>query len=346
MGLKHHHFRGSHYGVGYQMGQAFMGDFHAAMAHIRSDPPPMPQDQIQHALALSMAIVRRTFPEVMQEIEGMADGAGVSAQDLFLSNYEELWDKHHQKPPSGLRGIGCTDIIATGSATLSGRTLIGHTDDESPKKGGMHLMTLSFDDGSPSIRGVSLGIRPFSIGQNSEGIVQTGNTLIANDVKQGVPRMYMVRAILSARTLEEAVKITLNPNRASVCNTILADRTGRVINVEASATDAVALALTDNRLAHTNHFLHPDMLKYEAKHLDKDSSSILRLEAATRLLHATPKHTPETFRAILSNHDGYPDSICRHAKKVQTLFACIYEPESGKLWLHKGFPCLWHNPLS
>lgn len=345
MSVPHHHFRGSHYGVGHQMGRAFASDVHAALRRLANYPPPLPPEQVQHSVALAMQITRQTFPEVLQEIEGMADGAGVSVSDLFLDLYEELWDDHHKRPLDPSFNAGCTDIVATGAATESGRTLIGHTDDEHPEKGKPHLMTMEFDSGQPSIRGISLGCRLFSVGQNSAGIVETGNTLISNDVKVGVPRMMMVRAILSARTLEEAVKISLTPHRASIYNTVLADRTGRVINLEASATDAAIIPLRDNRLAHANHYIHPDLLKYEAKHIDHKASSFIRYETATKMLHATRQHTPETFRTILSNHHGYPDSICRHGDRVRTIFAAIYEPELGKLWLHEGYPCQWHAPL-
>lgn len=90
MSVPHHHFRGSHYGVGHQMGRAFASDVHAALRRLANYPPPLPPEQVQHSVALAMQITRQTFPEVLQEIEGMADGAGVSVSDLFLDLYEEL----------------------------------------------------------------------------------------------------------------------------------------------------------------------------------------------------------------------------------------------------------------
>lgn len=348
MSVPHHHFRGSHYGVGYQMGRLFADDAHESVAANKEEPPPLPPDRVEAMLAQAALAIRWTFPEVWQEIEGMAAGAGVSVRDILLIVCEEVRDPLQMQEPltPTAKDTGCTDIVALGPATAKGTTLLGHTNDGYPSEGPLRLLTCVFDDGSPSLRGVALGCGFFSLLQNSAGLIQTGNELTQIDAKGGVPRQVLARAIMSARTIDEAVRKLLTPARATAYNTILADRTGKVVCVEASATDARVIPVASSRYVHANHYLHPEMVGYEGKSDGRKRSSLIRYDVATQKLFAQKDHTPETFRAILSDHTGYPDGICRHGEEVVTQFAAIYEAETGMLWLHDGSPCKWHSSLS
>lgn len=346
MTVKQFTFSGSRFDIGVQVGQTFAHEVQWAVDNAKKrNPPPMPADEVANAVKAAWAASNAAFPAVMQEIKGIAFGAGVPVLDLFLDLYEELWDDHERRPAPEVIDTGCTDIVATRSATKNGTTLIGHNDDVGDEAGPPHMLVYQFDDGTPTVRGVSLGCRTFSAGQNAAGLILTGNTLISSDAKVGIPRLIITRAILDARTIEEGVKITLHPDRASVYNNIIADRTGRVIDIEPSSTKAAYIPLVQDRLVHTNHFLHPDMLAFEAKHLHHRSSSLIRYEVATHLLYARGEHTPDSFRTILSNHKGYPSSVCRHGQRTKTQFAVIYEAETGKMWLHMGHPCQWASPL-
>jgi len=329
------------------VGTQMRSHIHGAILAKKWEPPPLPAEKVEFIVQEGMRETERVYPAFMQELRGTSAGAGVSVYDLFYNLYEELWDKHSKVPDyTEERDTGCTDLVVTGKASYNGKTYLAHTNDEDPVDGEAHLMTFHFDDRSPSVRGVSIGIRPFSVVQNSAGLIQTGNTLIPQDVRPGIPRMVMVRLIMTASTIDDALKLAMLPERSSMYNTILADHTGRVVNLEGSATDARMMPLVRDRLVHSNHFLVPEMVRFEAKHDTQMSSTRIRHRVASRLLYAHDYHTPESLRRILQNHEGYPaDSICRHGKHSRTLFACIYEAETGKLWLHKGTPCLWVEPL-
>lgn len=348
MALTNHTLRGSHYDVGYQMGQLFAADAHESMEAVKEEPPPLPSDRVEALLSQAALAIRWTFPEVWQEIEGMAAGAGVGVRDILLTVCEEVWDPLQMQEPltPTAKDTGCTDIVALGAATAKGTTLLGHTNDGYRNDGKTRLITCRFDDGSPSLRGVVLGSGFFSLLQNSAGLIQTGNELTQIDAKGGVPRQVLARAIMSARTIEEAVQKLLTPDRATAYNTILADRTGRVVCVETSATDARVIPITSSRYVHTNHFLHPEMVEYEGKSDGRKRSSLIRYDVATQKMFAQDDHTPESFRSILADHHGYPEGICRHGEEIITQFAAIYEAETGTIWLHDGNPCQWHAPLS
>ena len=204
----------------------------------------------------------------------------------------------------------------------------------------------------------SVGVGPWiSVGWNDAGLSLTGNELSPNDERIGVPRLLMVREQLTARSIDEAVAMTLRPDRASSYNTVLAHRDGRVVNVEGSATDAVLRALEPGgTLAHTNHYVEPAMLRFEGDPAYADRSGVryrpgVRPAGGGRRPVPTTV-TPELLRAWLSDHDGAPDSICRHpaaepgGSTTKTVFWCLADVTAGEVRYGRGNPCAgWPEAL-
>jgi len=174
---------------------------------------------------LYLAHSRAVYPQYIDELEGIAEGAGAPFDEVFLSMCEELWE------PS-VWGKGCTDMAARGRATLDGSTLIAHTNDLSSKTE-IQLVILKVQAGDePEFIGISPGGIAISAGFNAAKISLTGNQLDSNDVRPGVPRLLVVRAILGSRFLSEAMSHCLLPQRASSYNNVIADGSGEVYSME------------------------------------------------------------------------------------------------------------------
>jgi isopenicillin-N N-acyltransferase-like protein len=188
----------------------------------------------------------------------------------------------------------------------------------------------------------TIGIGPWiSVGFNSAGLALTGNELSPNDDRVGIPRLLLVRDILRRWTLDEAVGAALHPRRASSYNNLLSHRDGGVVSVEGSATDAELLR-PDERgtLAHTNHYTSPRMAAYERDPGDI-AGSCTRERAARSWLERGPA-TPELLRAALSDHEGAPDSLCRHIEhgaQSKTVFWCVADVTEGTVRYGRGNPC-------
>ena len=101
------------------------------------------------------------------------------------------------------------------------------------------------------------------LGMNSHGIGNVSNSVHSNDNRIGVPNVFVRRATLEARTLEEARDRGLLAARARGTNQFFADAGGRLWDLETSAT---AHALMDHTaagfMAHTNHYVSPEMRPY------------------------------------------------------------------------------------
>jgi isopenicillin-N N-acyltransferase-like protein len=179
----------------------------------------------------------------------------------------------------------------------------------------------------------------YSAGFNAAGISLTGNQVACSDIRPGVPRLLLVRAILAARRLEEALDACLHPKRASNYNNIVAHASGEAYSMEGSATDCEPIYIEDDILAHANHYVSPPMRRFEADRNDI-GGSVIRHNRAWRLLRENyGQLSPERFQQLLSDHVNYPGSICKHGLETVTVFSLIINLGELRAWIGRGRPC-------
>lgn len=317
---------GSHYDCGYQIGKNFDELIKEWLDDCRREPPEgMNWTECLSKSEQYLEVTRRKYPEIVEEIDGTADGAGVSMLELFATGIEELYAKH-----------GCTDIIVV--PPRSQQTWVAHNNDLSAKL--VKYVTSvewRFDDGT-GMYTVGLAGVFVSVGVNIKRIVLSGNELTPNDNRTGIPRNIIARAILSAKSMDEAVEIATDPDRASSYNNIITT-VGKSVSVEASATDFDILETEDGVVCHSNHYTLPKMFKYEGK--PNYTSSIDRLNSAK---YQTENSTiaEEDLIKILRSHGkdgtGSDSTICRHGDSP-TLFSVLINVDKGEVKLCSGNPC-------
>jgi len=323
---------GSHYECGRQIGLACPELIRRMIANTRTIiAPGLCWDDYRRAAQPYQFAAQRAFPWALDEIRGVADGAGVDFLDLFILSVEELFSTS----PASL----CSDFAACSPAT-EGHVLLAHNNDLSPAAQEYILaIEWNFPD-HPRL--FTIGVGPFlSIGVNAQRIALTGNELFLNDTRPGVPRQIIARAILSAGNFEEALAIAIHPDRASSYNNIISSRDGRIVSVEASATDYEFLYPEEGWLVHTNHYTHPRMKKYE---LDPREipGSISRYERARTLMQTrTGPVTLPMLKTFLSDHEAAPVSLCWHdpAGKVKTVFSALIDLTELTVEAAVGNPC-------
>jgi isopenicillin-N N-acyltransferase-like protein len=324
--------RGTHREVGRQIGAQCKERIQSMLKTLRNElPSGVTWEAMLDQGKVYLAHSRAVYPHYIEELEGIAEGAEVPFEEVFLTICEELWES--------FAWHGCTDMAARGKATADGSTLVAHTNDLLPKTESM-LVLLKVQAGSePEYLGVSVGGIAISAGYNAAKISLTGNQLDSNDVRPGVPRLLVVRAILGSKTLSEAMTHCLLPTRASSYNNVLADGSGEVYSMEGSATDLEAIYISDDVMAHANHYVTPSMRRFE-RDRSVNANSIIRHNRADYLLRQNyGVLTPELFRTLLADHAGYPTSICKHGLETQTVFSIIIQLESLKSWIGRGHAC-------
>lgn len=342
---------GTHRDVGLQIGQSCAAavrsavDFHDAT----------PRDGRSMAEQVQLAARYREFtaeklPYLVEELDAVAEAADVDPVLVFAASIEEIWASNDPLPPGGGSALGsergrCSDLVAGPPATAGGAVLVAHNND---LDAGVEPNLTAIDwnvDGEP--RMFTIGVGPWiSVGWNAAGIVLSGNELAPNDNRLGVPRLLLVREQLRHSTIEAATASALRPDRASAYNTIFADGSGAVVDIEGSATDAATMTLSDTgTLVHTNHYVCESMLGYEDDPAYAKLSG-LRFDRGIELLEAaaaTPGSiTTELLIEMLSDHANAPDSLCRHpvpGRNAKTVFWCVTDTASGRITFGKGNPC-------
>jgi isopenicillin-N N-acyltransferase-like protein len=275
------------------------------------------------------------LPWVVEELDAAARAADVDPLALFADAVVELSTFSQTQVPSR-----CTDIATIPTLTADGHLLVAHNNDLSAGDENDVVAIEWKVDGEPTI--FTLGLGPWiSVGWNEAGLSITGNEVAPKDEGVGIPRLLQVRDVLTRTTLTHATRAILHPARASSYNWVVAQG-DVVMSVEGSATTAEAIApAEDGTLAHTNHYVHPEMLDYEASASSEGSSA--RLQRAKELLTDSLGETltRARLREILSDHES-SEPLCRHGSEAgdsQTAFWCIADVTARTVMYGRGNPC-------
>jgi isopenicillin-N N-acyltransferase like protein len=309
---------GPHREVGAQVGSATAGAIRRLAA------APFDRELVERYRAVSV----EHLPWVVEELDAAAAAAAIDPLAVFAASVEELY-------PSP--AAGCTDLVV--APPLARHLLVAHNNDLDAADE-QDLVAIEWRvPGEPVV--FTLGNGPWiSVGWNDAGLSVTGNELTPNDERVGIPRLLQVRDVLTRQTLAEAVEAVLHPARASSYNWVLAHASGEAVNVEGSGGDAAVTAPEDGVLVHANHYEHPGMRRYEGRVETLDSAH--RSGRAAELLSGRDGAvTTEWLRRALADHEGAPDSLCRHdgAEGTKTVFWCVADVTSGVITYGRGNPC-------
>lgn len=289
-----------------------------------------------------MPFAQERYPQYVEEMEGIAEGAGVPFNDLAtLTAMEGV-------TMDALHLTKCTSFAVNDERTADGHVLVAHNEDWLPEdEPDLYIVHATPDDEPPYVAMTYGGLLP-NIGFNACGIAQCCDTVYPNDIRIGVPRIILSRAVLGARTLDEAIRYMLIPQRAAGYNHLLAHESGELYNVEVSARHFGILYGEEGYLAHTNHYLSPTMQAVESEP-DELVATRVRYFRALRLLRKTNKHTIKSLQAIQRDHVNHPDSICNHAEdfinpldREKTICSLVMDLTARVMHIAWGNPC--QNP--
>ena len=206
-------------------------------------------------LRLLEAAARAAWPRYVREIEGIADGAGVDFETVFL------WNCRGDLPEGGAPrardsdAAGCTTVMIPLPGACSG--VIAHNEDDAPElHGHCRIVDVQPDDAPGFVSFYSPGLLPgHTFAVNRAGLVQTVNNVRPMDRAVGVPRHLVCRAVLDRGRLDDAVACIRDTHRASGFHHGLGqagDR--RLLSVEAPAGGCAVVEARTPRV-HANHLL-------------------------------------------------------------------------------------------
>ncbi len=286
-----------------------------------------------------LPFAQERYPQYVEEMIGMAEGAGVKFDDLVVINAMEAVTS------DALHLTKCTSLAVNEQHTSSGHVLVAHNEDWLPEdETDVLIIQARLDDEPPWLAMTYGGLLP-NIGLNAHGIAQCCDSVYPTDIRIGIPRIIVSRAVLAAQTPGQAIRRTLVPLRAAGYNHLLAHESGELYSVEVSARNFAVLYGEDGYMVHTNHFLDPRMQTLEDEP-DELIATRVRYHRAKRLLTGNPQHSILTLQAIMRDHVNYPDSICNHAiedddplDREKTINSLVMDLTERIMYVAWGNPC-------
>ncbi len=283
------------------------------------------------------------FPEVLAEIQGMAQGAGLSLDDLLVLNLQcEL---------GALKAEAAScDACSTLHLVHGGRALLLHNEDGDDAYRDLMAILRLRPEGRPAITAFAYpGVVPGCVpAMNGAGVVQTTNFIGAAGARPGVPRYAVGRATLAARTLDEAIAVARAPDAAFSFHLNLGSLTEkRLVAVDVAPGGVFDSRGTDGLFLQTNHFVLPgtrDLPQPDNRPGGSSDSRYRVLERAMGGLPPAPEITADHLLKLLSSHEAVeqPFSPCRHPRgdiRGRTLGTAIFDLSAGSFTLYEGNPC-------
>ena len=228
-------------------------------------------------------------------MQGIASGADVPFDDILAINVrtEIMFAAVARKAAQE-----CSALALMPPATADGHPWIAQNWDWKPHMAEtVIVLEATQDEGPDYVTVVEAGLLA-KTGFNSAGIGLVTNALVssADRGEPGVPYHLILRGILDAETMADALGAITRQPRSSSANYLIAHRDGEAVNVEAAPGDfsRVSLAFPSERgvLAHTNHFLSlPSNLKDIALWDGTDSPFRLRRLEQAFNRHESPSLT-------------------------------------------------------
>ena len=285
----------------------------------------------------SIPFVERYSPHLLEELRGIEQSSGVSLDELMLM---QTRNQMHEEGDAG-----CTSFTIDANASTAGHALVGQNWDNDPAQDPFTIILTRRPDDAPATMTITQAGLIAYIGLNDRGIGVCMNTLPAPIRGIGVPHYFILRCIFETDSLDAAAAAVVRAERAIPGNLILATPDGPA-DFEITVDDLHILREDGSgRVAHTNHCVHPDLVpinnlfpeliqshprKARIEHLFDDEDLPVSLE---------------NIKRSLRDHDGYPESICRHANDHPTsgywtsVFSVIIEADTGRMHATRGNPC-------
>lgn len=301
----------------------------------------------REVLALAEACVephRAYAPDLMTELEGMAEAADVSLAELIVvGGFTDFIDTVAGANRAGgarleTRALDdCTAFLVPGSRMADGAAAFGQTWDMHESSTEHVVLLRGRPKGAPAFLTFTTAGSLAMIGMNETGLSVGINNLMSADGRVGVTWPFVVREMLKAEDLAGALAALERAPLAGGHNYLVLDATGAGANVEAMPTARHVTPLADSAVVHTNHNLHDETRAVERpREPASQADSEARLADAARLLdrHAL---TVGDLQAVTA-HEA---NICHRGEAPRFVGTCggvVTRPAGREMWAVRGLP--------
>ena len=297
-------------------------------------------DACKKKAELFLPAIKDYSPEIVEEMRGVARGAGLDFGDILAINCRS------EMMFSTKSTEGCTAVGLTSEATGEAKPYLAQTWDWILPARDFSLVLEIHQEKKPTILTVVEAGMVGGKGLNSAGLGVCLNALSSGEGTLGVPLHILYRGILNAWKLPDAIQAVACHPRAGAGNFTMGADSDQALFLEYTPDMYDIIYAEDGFVAHTNHYQSP-MLVAKDKMRNLCSDTFTRLGQVRKLLKKNYGHMDRHKLAeIFSDHLNYPDSLCSHPDPLDdammrncTVYGMILDLKERTLWLSDGNPC-------
>jgi isopenicillin-N N-acyltransferase like protein len=326
---------------------------------------------VRRAAAAFEAPIAAFRPAYLDEMRGIAEGAGLDLADVLAINMrtEVMYAAKARQAPLAAKDparatarqppaeCSAFAVVPAPGASRPAMLLGQNWDWLLHSAQTLVVLEARQDDGPDFVTVVEAGLLA-KAGLNAAGLGLVTNALVTDaDVgAPGLPYHVLLRAILDCATVTDALTVLQAGTRSSSANYLIAHASGAALDVEAAPGDFTRLypLFPDHGLLlHTNHFLSPRFLspRFLSQGLPPVDLSLWAMPgSAVRLQRlragAQASAALDDFRVLLADHADYPHGICSHPdphlhplEQGATIASVLMDLTERRLWLAVGHPC-------
>ncbi len=266
---------GTSYEMGYQHGTQACDLVHRYLLWIEKLTGKSRDLLFRNAMAF-LPMMQALSPSLVEEVRGLADGAGISFEEAVLCQARAEAARVHEG--------GCTAFAVTGAATADGQTLAGQNQDLEPEYADVAiLLHAKPTDGRPRALIFTFAGQLGYSGMNEHGLAHFANALYGPAWELGLPHYVLVRVMLEKRTAAECVELLREHRACSPANKVLCDGQGGIADVEIRP-EGISIFSDDNPdwRIHANHYLTPEFAAHETGQLPDSSARLVRMRSLVK----------------------------------------------------------------
>lgn len=321
--MYHGRFKGTHYDAGYKWGKLLF-DHEKTLEQC---PTFTPNDEIKQFAQQCKAEYKKYYPELLDEIHGIADGQQLPVETLesiLFPMYSMRFENH------------CTCFAFSNDIDI----VFARNSDFLVSIEKLYMNCLYTLDGAYAFNGNTTAYVEMEDGVNGHGLAAGLCFVYPKINKPGFNAGMLIRYILEkCKTVDDAILALKSLPIASSQTITLADMSGDIAVVECNAEKLVVIRPEADKgfVAAANCFVTTEMLPYRNPEVDDWRADERYRTARDALANNPNKLSVEFAEEILSGKHGF---MCQYDRKTNadTVWSVVYDLKRNQIWRSEGNP--------
>jgi isopenicillin-N N-acyltransferase like protein len=299
-------------------------------------------------------IIHQAAPHLLEEMDGIAEGAGVTADDIVALNARGEIVRSHDSEFTAMpeQTDGCSSFALLPTATGDGHVYCGQNWDW---REGTEATTVMVRVVQPPKPTIIMQVEAGQVGRhgaNSAGIALNANGLDGRfGTPPGLPQPLMRRLILESANMRDALRVPFSVRQHIATNLLLTHRDGFAIDLETTPADHQWGYPAAGMLVHGNHYQYGTPAAIVGNYRPSSPDSLFRVPIIERGLTgvrevADSAAVRKLIAATMSDHFGHPYGVCCHPDpddepvlRYKTTMSSLVDLTSGEYRVISGNPC-------